>query len=305
MKKIAFLIVLVLTYMLSFSQETSVEKKLKTQSKDTTEGWKIGGIASLNFSQTSLTHWSAGGLNSITINGLFGAYATYRKNGIAWENTLDLGYGLLQQGEKKDVLKTDDKIDFSSKIGKKAYKKLYYAGFMNFRTQMTPGYNYPNDSVPISNLLAPAYFIAALGLDYTPNNDFGIFLAPITVKTTIVNDKVLSEAGAFGVDKGEIIRTEYGGYLRLFYKRKVMKNVNLSTKIDLFSNYLNNPQNIDVNWELLLSMKINKYMTATISTLLIYDDDIKIAWIDDNNINHVGPTIQFKEILGVGLSYKF
>ncbi len=184
---------------------------------------------------------------------------------------------------------------------------------------MDAGFNYPDDSTKISDLLAPAYLLGAVGLDYKPSDKFTAFVAPVTAKTTFVNDQVLADAGAFGVEKavydtagnlltaGKNIRTEFGGYIRLFYKVDVMKNVSLQTKLDLFSNYLENPQNIDVSWEVLISMKVNKYISATITTHLLYDDDTDIS-IDNNNdgiIDRIGPRTQFKEVLGVGFSYKF
>jgi len=114
---------------------------------------------------------------------------------------------------------------------------------------------------------------------------------------------VLSDSGAFGVERGKKTRAEFGGYLRMSYKVDLMKNVTLQTKADFFSNYLHNPQNIDVNWEVLLSMKVNKFISATLATTLIYDDDVKIASSSDPT--DVGPRTQFKEILGIGFSYKF
>ena len=109
------------------------------------------------------------------------------------------------------------------------------------------------------------------------------------------------------VQQGEQIRTEFGGYLRMFYKRDIMKNVSFQTKLDLFSNYLNNPENIDVNWETLFSFKVNKFISASLATQLIYDHDIMIS-VDDNDdgiIDAIGPRTQFKQILNIGFSYKF
>lgn len=85
-----------------------------------------------------------------------------------------------------------------------------------------------------------------------------------------------------------------------------MKNVKLTTTLGLFSNYLENPQNIDINWDLLVLMKVNKYITVSLNTNLIYDDDITITQDKDGDgLNEVnGPRTQFKEILAVGFSYK-
>ena len=233
----------------------------------------------------------------------------------SWDNSLDIGYGLLKQGKNEDFRKTDDKIDFLSKYGYEAFKNFYYAALLNFKTQMTPGYNYPDKTNKISDLLSPAYLLFALGLDYKPNGYFSAFIAPATAKFTFVTDQVLSDAGAFGVKPGEKTKSEIGGYIRVIYskndfKNEFLKNVSFTTKIDLFSNYLDKPQNIDVSWETLIAMKVNKYISVNFNTHLLYDDNIKVQF--DKNKNGtieqgegVASKIQFKEILGVGLSYNF
>jgi hypothetical protein len=306
-------------------QVTELEKSLRAQRSDTTLGWKKGGIAGFNLSQTSLTNWASGGQNSMSLNGQFNGYANFKSNTNIWDNSLDLGYGLLRQNKRDGYMKTDDKIDFVSKFGRKAYKNWYYSALLSFKTQMTPGYNYPNDSIKISDWLAPAYFMTAIGLDYKPNTYFSMFVAPVTAKITMVKDQALANQGAYGVEKatydsqghllseGQRSRSEFGGYLRLIYTRndfksEFLKNLSFTTKLDLFSNYLHHPQNIDASWENILAMKVNKYIVVTFNTHLIYDDDIKTG-TDTNNDGKMdkfgGPKIQFKEILGVGLSYKF
>ncbi len=305
---------------LLYSQPTEAEKKLRTITIDTIHGWKRGGIIGLNFSQASFTNWAAGGENSISLNSILSVFANYKMPNYFWDNMLDAGYGFIQQGKGK-VIKTDDKIDFTSKYGRKASKDWYYAALLNFKTQMAPGYNYPNDSIKISTRFAPAYLLLALGMDYKPNEHFSAFIAPLNLKNTFVNNTELADAGAFGVDKaiydtsgvvithGKKFKSEFGGYLRIVYQTTFFedKSISLLTKLDLFSNYIHNPQNIDVNWETIIGFKINKYFSATITTQLVYDDDIKIA-IDDNGdgiIDSYGPRIQFKEVIGIGFSYNF
>jgi len=301
-----------------FGQITEKEEVLKAIRVDSLDGWKTGGLVSFNLSQVGLTNWAAGGQSSIAINGIVSLYANLKKGKSTWDSTLDLGYGLLRQGNGitlKDgvYLKTDDKIDIVSKYGQQASEKWYYAALVNFNTQARPGYSYPNDSTIISKFMAPAYLLGAVGMDYKPNEDFTAFISPITMKTTFVDNTTLANAGAYGVTpaeyddmgalvkKGSKYRMEYGGYIRLSYKKTFMENVTLTSKLSMFSNYANNPQNIDVNWENLLELKVNKFITCTITTHLIYDDDIRITDSDGN----VGPRTQFKEVIGVGFSHKF
>ena len=307
MKRWMFTGVMLLALMSGFSQTTEVENQLKTQKVDTLLGWKKGGVINISVSQTSLTNWAAGGQSSVALNGLLSLYAHLKQDNSLWENYLDLGYGTLKQGKETDWWKTDDKIDFTSKFGLKATEKLYYAALLNFKTQMADGYNYPNDSVKISDFLAPGYLLGGLGLDYKPGENFTVFLAPVTLKLTMVNDDALSDFGAFGVDPGEQFRSEFGGYLRMFMKHALMENINFQTKLDLFSNYLDHPERIDVSWEVLLAMKVNKFISATLSTHLLYDYDVDIP-IDNNDdgiTDELGHKVQFKEVLAVGLSVNF
>lgn len=268
--------------------------------------WTKGGLASFNFSQVALSNWAGGGQSSVALNGFVNLFANYKKGIHTWENSLDLGYGIVQQGTA-DFIKSDDKIDFTSKYGRQASEKWYYTGLVNFKSQFAPGYNSPAEITRISDFLAPAYVLTSIGMDYKPNKIFSAYLSPVTAKFTIVNDDSLNAIGAFGVEKNEVLRTEIGGFARLQYKQDILENVNLQSRIELFSNYANNPQNIDVNWETILSMKVNKFITANVSATVIYDDDIDIE-IDSNNdgtVDKVGPRTQFKQVLSVGLAYKF
>jgi hypothetical protein len=300
---------------LTIGQVTENEKKMRTLATDTIRGWKKGGVVALNLAQTSLTNWAAGGQNSLAVNGIFSVFGNYKRGKSVWDNSLDLGYGLLKQGKNSAPRKTDDKIDFLSKYGREAFKKIYYTALLNFKTQMAPGYNYPDKTNKISDLFSPAYILLALGMDYKPNAYFSTFIAPFTSKFTFVTNKALSDAGAFGVKSGNKTLSEFGGYIRAIFTKndfinEFLKNVSFTTKIDLFSNYLDKPQNIVVNWETLIAMKVNKFISANLNTQLIYDDKIKVPF--DKNGNGtiesgegIRSKIQFKEILGVGLSYNF
>lgn len=313
-----FLLLTITAGMLQTVLAQTVDTTVKTRY------WTRGGLTALNFTQSSFTNWAAGGENALAATALTAFFADYKKGNWVWDSNLEMAYGLLKSGNNK-VRKNEDKIDFNSKAGRYAFlKHWYYTGLVSFKSQFDNGYNYPDDSNVISHFLAPAYIIASLGLDYkTKDNSFSFFVSPITSKTTIVNDQRLADQGAFGVEpavhdtvggayvvvtKGKMIRSEFGGYIKVTFKKDIMKNVNLGTKLELFSNYLKDPQNIDLNWEVLVSMKVNKLITASLSTQMIYDHDIPVPV--ERNINGVkvkgtGPRLQFKEILAVGISYKF
>lgn len=298
----------------AFAQNTELEKKLKAK-KELEDGWTKGIVSTLTFSQTSLTNWAAGGQNALTFNGLLNIYANYKKGKATWDNTLDIGYGVVRQWNtdeynKSKWIKSDDKIDFASKYGQQAFNNWYYAAMINFRTQMTKGFDLNNTL--ISDLFAPAYLLGAIGMDYKPNADFAMFIAPLTSKTTFVFNDSLATAGAFGVEAGEFdnngdiktlgskVRNELGGYLKISFKKAIMENITLTTKADFFSNYLDNPGKIDVNWETLINLKVNKYITFNLTTQLLYDYDVKF---EENG--QETDKVQFKEVFGGGLTYKF
>ena len=295
--KYAFAIVLIFSALGSQGQD----------SIDTTSYWSHDGELGLNFSQLSLVNWNAGGVSSIALNGLFRYNTKYEKGSHSWETGLEAGYGFIRR-DGEDLIKSDDQLGLFSQYNKQwKQKHLNYSALLKFNTQFTDGFNYPNDSVVISSFMAPAYIIYSVGITYKPSKNFSLLVSPITGKTTIVNDDTLAAQGAFGVDPGEKIRNEVGALLKGRWKTQVMENIDFETKLTLFSNYLENPQNIDVNWQAFLSMKVNSLITVTLNTELIYDDDIKIA-IDNNDdgvIDARGPRIQFKELLGIGFSYKF
>jgi len=168
---------------------------------------------------------------------------------------------------------------------------------------MNEGKKYEADtSYVISEFLAPGYLQAALGIEYKPNESFYAVLAPIAGKLTMVLDDTLSARGSFGVDPGNKTRMEIGGAITIGLKTEIMKNVSLNSTLGLFSNYLENPQNIDIDWKVMINMKINDYLSANLNTHLIFDDDID--FINDNGLPK-SAKVQFKEVFGVGLTYKF
>lgn len=257
--------------------------------------WNTKTTATLNFSQVSLTNWAAGGKSSMSGLFMLNYNANYKKNKLSWDNAFDLRYGFIKQNED-DARKSDDLIDISSKLGYKADGKWNYAGMLSFKSQFAPGYDYGIEpKKQISKFMTPGYFTLALGMDYKTDG-LSVLLAPLAGKFTFVSDDDLSNEGAFGVDPGKKSRAELGATIKIDYVKEVMKNVTLDTKLGLFSNYLHNPQNIDVDWKVQFNLKVNDYLSANLITHMIYDDDIKIEG---------SPKLQFMESFGVGLTFKF
>ena len=300
MKRFAFILLLLTTAGTVAAQEKTEEVK----------NWKKAGDFSVSFSQVSFSNWAAGGKNSVSGVALFNYSANYAKGRMSWDNSLNMGYGLLKE-QSRDLIKSEDKLELSSKVGYKMTEsgKWFFTGLTNFRTQFADGFNYTNKDNPvrISSLLAPAYLTFAAGVDYKPTDKFSLFISPLGSKFTFVADDDLSAVGAFGVDPGKKFRAEMGGTLKSELKFAVAKNVDAVTNLNLFSNYLKNPQNIDVNWDFRLNMKVNKFLSANFITNLIYDDDIlvPIDHNDDGVVDGKGRRVQLKQLFGAGLSFKF
>lgn len=263
--------------------------------------YKLSGITGINASQTSLSNWSAGGENSVAGTGYLNASLKRKSGKWLWTNVLALEYGLTYT-ETNGTQKVSDKIDFSTQLGYQANAKWYYTIMGDLKTQFYKGYKYPDKSHYISKFFAPAYSNISVGMEYHPNNNYSVYISPLAGKLTFVQDDSLSNIGAFGVDPGDKFRAEFGAYVKGRAEKTIMKNVKLISTLDMFTAYDSSFGNIDINWDMMLSMKINKFLSATVNTTLKYDDDAKS--INDAGIQK-GPKVQFKEMIGVGIAYNF
>src|SRR5450755_3858401 len=241
---------------------------------DTTkQTWKTGGLYNLNFNQAALSNWSAGGdKSSLSLSTLLNIYAFYTNGKHSWDNTLDLAYGIVNT-TSLGSRKSDDRIDLVSKYGYDVGKKWYLSGLFNFRSQFAPGYNYPNANTKVltSDFLAPGYLLESVGMDYKPNDNFSLFLSPITARELFVRNDSLAAVAAFGVDSGKKFRFELGAFVSVNYTANLSKTAIYKTKLDLFSNYLHNPQNISANWNNILAVKVTRLIAMNLSLAMIYD----------------------------------
>ena len=261
----------------------------------------LKGVTGMNMSQTALSNWSAGGENSFAGNAYLNGSLTRKSGHWLWQSTLALDYGL-SKTKSQGTRKATDKIDFATQLGYTTNDKWFYTAMADFKSQFDNGYNYPDNENYISKFMAPGYSNLSLGIEYRPKPNFSFYLSPAAGKLTFVQDDFLSAQGAFGVTPGDKLKAELGAYFKARGETDIMENVHLVSTLDFFTAYDKSFGNVDVNWDLLLSMKINKYLSATINTTLKYDNDVKTIDADGNKR---GPKIQFKEVLGVGLAYNF
>lgn len=274
----------------------------QTDDKGYQEGaWVLKGVTGLNMSQTAMANWSAGGENSIAGNAYLNASLTHKKGNWLWVTNMVLDYGL-SKTKSQGMRKSSDKIGLSTQLGYSTDNVWFYTLMGDLNTQFAKGYDYPDKEHQISNFFAPAYSNIALGMEWRPKSNYSLLLSPVSTKMTFVTDDYLSDLGAFGVDPGDHFKIEGGAFVKARAELPVMENVNLITTADFFTSYSKDFGNIDVNWDVLISMKINKVLSATINTTLKYDNDVKT--FDDNGVKK-GAKVQFKEVLGIGLAYNF
>lgn len=311
--------VLIALFIIAFTQISKAQVLITTTLPDSINHWEKTNAVGLDINQISFVNWSVGGNNSIAVLGKGNFIRKYTNGNINWVNELILKYGLNSQ-EGQETRKTDDQIQLNSTFGyrKDTLSNWYYSAKFNFATQFSNGYSYPNTTDEISGPFAPAYIFLGVGSEYI-RKDWGYtaYLSPLTEKTTLVLNQKLANTGAFGVEpgiydadgnllkEGKKSRTELGILITNQLKRQIAKNIMLDTRIALYTDYVNNFGNIDVDWQLQLDMTVNEYVKANIGTHIIYDDDIKSSKEIDGVVVKGGPKIQLKQILGVGLSYTF
>ncbi len=280
--------------------------------KDTVKHWAWSGLYNAAMTQTSLTNWAAGGNNNVNINGLIKQLGVYSKNKWVWNNLLEANFGYnFQPG--RDV-KTDDRLEFTTRLDRELKTESWRVSlFANFRTQFADGFKDPDYDNPISKFMSPAYLTYGIGMTNASFKGLNVYFSPIQVKQTFVLDSALSANGTFyatdapnvaALENGGSYRTELGAYLDIIYKNAFSEQFEVTSKLNLFSNYLDRPQNIDVNWETLLLMKVYSNLSVSLSLHLIYDNDIHVQDTNGDGVNNA-PGTQFKQILGVGLAYSF
>ena len=282
-------------------------------------GWRTKKEVGLNLNQVSFTNWNSGGTNSISGIIVGKAEAKYKQEKWFWNSNFNVRYGLNKQ-DAEVIKKTDDVIEVISNVGleKDSKSNWFYSARFSLNTQLANGYNYPDRDNPISRFLAPGYMFFGLGMEYGRHIErLSFYASPFTLKTTFVLDKDLANKGAFGVDPaiydlegnilkdGKKVRQELGILLTNQFQEEVFENIKITSLLRLYTDYINSFGNIDVEWELNLDMKVNKFVKATLGSHLRYDDDIKVE-VETNEITNeeiviIGPKLQWKQILGVGV----
>lgn len=305
MNKYLLLAVVLTVSFSSFSQDTDEEGTPK-------EGWSKSGTITLLINQSAFLNWQAGGDNSFAGNLIINYDINYIKGDWLWDNKLLASYGLTNNDDD-GIRKTDDQLDFNSILGKKLIKNWNFSFFMNFKSQFTDGYDYnsdflgDNEDFPTSGLLKPAYLSFGLGLLWKKSDNLYVNISPITAKITLITGEIFSlndddpenifyESSnlieTFGVDPGASSLFEFGLNIRSYYKLDLMKNINMENIFSVYSNYLDKPQNVDIDYTMNLVMKINDVFSTNLTFQIIYDDNAYKGF-------------QIREVFGLGLNFGF
>lgn len=283
------------------------ERKLRkiTIPKPKALPWSLFGNSSVGFTQTALSNWAKGGESSLAFLFLGKYNANYSKNKTRWENNAVLRYGVTQT-RSRGFEKNDDKLEIQSRFGYSAFKHWFYSTEVDFKTQIAPGYKYPDKSEPISSFMAPGYLTYAIGLDYKPNKDFSLFLSPLTSRTTFVSDTSLVDPQNYGLEPGKKRLWEPGIIIKSNWHKKLDDNIIYDTKEEFFNNYRYTFKKFSFDWEQTLTMQLTHYLSAMIRTELIYDYNTKFPMLDADGVE-IGrkPKWQFKEMFNIGFNFKF
>ena len=278
--------IIVVCFVLTGLSINAQEKKV-----DSTSNWTKKGVFSLLFNQASFSNWIAGGENSVagTVSINYDFNYKNKEGNWTWDNKVIAKYGLNNVSDK-GTRKTDDHFEFNSLVGKKASKNWSYSFLFNLRTQFTTGYDY--SSTPkraTSEFFSPGYVTLGPGMVYKKSDNLSLHLSPATTKATFVSSDF---SGQYGTDLGKTSRYELGFYAASYYKTKLMENVSIENIFNAYSNYLDDPQNIDINYQINFVMQINKYLSTNLNFHMIVDDN-------------ASKQVQFKEVFGLGVNYIF
>ena len=277
---------------------------------------------SFNLSEAAFVNWNAGGDNSVSATTRLLFKRNYAYQNLSWKNELELRFGMNAQ-EGRAWRKTDDAIRLASTFGfrRDTISNWYYSAKALFQTQFTDGFKYPDRSQPISRFMAPGYLFLGAGASYiTKDKSFDLYISPFTHRSTFVLDQDLANQGAFGVrkatldDDGNVIQegsrlfTSLGFQVTHNWEGRIMKNVTFDHRLNLYTDYLRDFGNIDIDWEIEFVLTVNQYIKTRVGTQLIYDDDIRFDVVQDTDgsiLDSGVPRVQFRQWLSLGVNFSF
>ena len=253
-------------------------------------GWVKKGMFTFLANQANFNNWLAGGQSSISGNVGLNYDFNYKSDTWNWDNKIIAGYGLTKLKDQ-DVQKSDDRLVLNSLAGKKASGDWYYSLFFNFQTQFDSGFDLAS-GIKTSHFFSPAYFQFGPGMLWKKSDNLKVNIAPATSKLIVVHSHFTELGPSFGVEQGKSTRYEFGAALNGYYKFNAIENVTVENILNLYSNYLEDVQNVDLDYTLNIVMKINKFMSTNFAFQTIYDDNAFRGF-------------QTRQVIGIGVNYGF
>lgn len=260
-----------------------------------TQRWYFMGQNNLVFNQATFNNWNAGGNNNIGVIAKTNYNLSYKKDKHFLENIFQFGFGFVAT-DGQATKKTDDYLNITSNYGYDIGKNYYLSSGIQFVTQFGPGYNYNATPNPvfadrISKFMAPGYLNLGLGLSYNPNENIQIIFRPLNGRFTFVSDPLLQKEGKYGLLKdGQSVRSELGVRLNFIYRLNIYKGIYMDNQLNLFSNYLEHTERVNISYNAALNIKFNKFITTVVNLDLLYD-------------HYQIQKLQTKQTLGIGFVY--
>ena len=294
MKKILLTLTMVMALTSAFAQENEKELLKKNEEaaaklkEEKPNGWTKKGTFTFLANQATFNNWLAGGQSNISGNIGVNYDFNYKSDNWSWDNKLIAGYGLTKIKDQ-EMQKSDDRLQFNSLIGKKASRYWYYSAFFNFKTQFDSGFE---SGFKTSHFFSPAFFQFGPGMLWKKSDNLKVNIAPATSKLIVVHPHFTEFGSSFGVEQGKSTRYEFGAAVNGYYKFNLAENVSVENILNLYSNYLEDPQNVDIDYTLNINMKINKFLSTNFAFQTIYDDNAFSGF-------------QTRQVIGLGLNYGF
>ena len=303
MKTFFYLLVASLSLNLINAQQNQPTNSVSTDSLNAVaeeqSKFKFFGLTQFTFNQAYFENWVSGGENSMT--GLFSL--DYNINylsdkGWIWDNSLMLSIGTTYLSGNAFFKKADDRIEINSVISKKVNTYWNYSAYLNFRSQILPGYRYfkkdgEDQKEEISRILSPAIIQMGLGWYYKEGDVAWFNISPLAARGIFVSKNYTQNLSPgqkyFGVERGASSIISLGASFSGFIKSNLMDNITMDNKFNVYINYLNKIKNIDFEWNANIRLKVNDKISSNLILHIQYDDDLI-------------KRLQIRELFGLGLS---
>tara|TARA_R110001632_G_scaffold18712_3_gene57591 strand:- start:10826 stop:11779 length:954 start_codon:yes stop_codon:yes gene_type:complete len=270
-------------------QLDSVKKQRVKEKESKIKEWTVNGRFTFLFNQASFTNWTAGGENNVAGNISVNYDFNYRNEKWKWDNKIIAVYGSSHLSSK-GYRKTDDRFEYNSVLALNSTKNWYFSFFTNLITQFTHGFDYNQEPrKEVSSIFSPAYLSFGPGILWRKNENMRVNIAPASSRFTFVSKPF---SGQYGVEEGKTSTYGLGFNMSAYLKFQLMEDLTMENIVALYSNYLRNPQNVDVNYQINFLVSVNKYLSTNFTLHVIAD-------------NNASSRVQFREVFGLGLNYTF